>query len=126
MSKQSDYWIDLSEYDLDSARVMFGGSKYLYVAFMCHQAIEKGLKAVISITETPPKIHNLLRLAENAKLLENMNIEQQEFIEDLNPMNIEARYPAYKNKISASLTIEKCDELIKQTEELLCWIKKQL
>ena len=39
------YWIELCEYDLKSAKIMFKGSRYLYVGFMCHQVIEKILKA---------------------------------------------------------------------------------
>ena len=54
-----------------------------------------------------------------------MNEEQQDFIEELNPLNIQARYPAYKDQIYKTLTQEKCQELIDGTEEMLCWIKEQ-
>ena len=37
-------WYALAQYDVDSAEVMFKGGRYLYVAFMCQQAIEKTLK----------------------------------------------------------------------------------
>lgn len=40
-----DYWADLSSYDLDTAKSMLESKKYLYVGFMCHQAVEKILKA---------------------------------------------------------------------------------
>ena len=39
------YWIEISEYDLETAKDMFQVKRYLYVGFMCHQAIEKILKA---------------------------------------------------------------------------------
>jgi len=39
------YWDELSRYDLDTAKVMLDGARYLYVGFMCHQAVEKALKA---------------------------------------------------------------------------------
>jgi hypothetical protein len=39
---------------------------------------------------------------------------------------IEARYPEYKDEIAAGLTNEICEEFIKGTEEMLCWIKEQL
>ena len=55
-----------------------------------------------------------------------MSLEQQNFIKELNPMNVEARYPGYKEKIAAGLTDEICTEILVKTEALLCWIKEQL
>ena len=31
------YWVELSDYDLETAEVMLATKRYLYVAFMCHQ-----------------------------------------------------------------------------------------
>ena len=31
-----NYWIDLSDYDLETAAAMLKTKRYLYVAFMCH------------------------------------------------------------------------------------------
>ncbi|MDR3263217.1 MAG: HEPN domain-containing protein [Clostridiales bacterium] len=47
-------------------------------------------------------------------------------MDELNPLNIEARYPEYKEQIAKTLTPERCKAIIAKTEELLCWIKKQL
>jgi len=38
------YWIDLSDYDLETANAMLKSTRYLYVGFMCPQTIEKALK----------------------------------------------------------------------------------
>jgi hypothetical protein len=62
----------------------------------------------------------------HAGLFQKMSAEQQRFIKELNPMNIEARYPEYKETIAAGLTSEVCKNLLAGTEELLCWIKEQL
>ena len=35
------YWIDIAEYDYDTAEVMLKSGRRLYVAFMCHQVVEK-------------------------------------------------------------------------------------
>jgi len=35
------YWLDIAEYDLDTAEAMFLSGRWLYVVFMCQQAIEK-------------------------------------------------------------------------------------
>ena len=124
------YWLGIADYDIETAKAMLKTGRYLYVGFMCHQAIEKALKAVISRDceegEIPPKIHDLSKLAVRAKLFDLMSEEQQDFIDDLNPLNIESRYPEYKDEIAAGLTKENSGELIKGTETMLCWIKEQL
>jgi len=53
------HWINIAEYDLQVAESMLEKKHYLYVGFMCHQAIEKLLKAyyVRNKKETPPYIH---------------------------------------------------------------------
>ncbi len=130
MDERAMYWFDLADYDLETAKAMLQTRRYLYVGFMCHQTIEKALKAVVAIScsegEMPPKIHHLLKLAERAGLFAIMSPEQQVIIKRLNPMNIEARYPEYKDIIAADLNANICCELLKETEELLCWIKQQL
>lgn len=121
------YWLDLAEYDLETAKVMLDGKRYLYVGFMCHQVIEKALKAVIAKKgETPPKIHNLSRLANLSGLFGLLSEEQQTFLFSLNPLNIEARYPVYKDSIYKSLSFDICKDLIKDTEEFFLWIKEKL
>ncbi len=39
--KLVDYWLELSEYDLETAGAMLQTNRFLDVAFMCHQSIEK-------------------------------------------------------------------------------------
>jgi len=130
MNETTQYWLDIADYDIETARAMLKTGRYLYVGFMCHQVIEKALKAVIARNckegEMPPKIHHLLKLADRADLFSKMSSEQQMFIKELNPMNVEARYPEYKDKIAAGLSNDICVEILTETEELLCWIKEQL
>lgn len=52
--------------------------------------------------------------------------EQLEFIDKLEPLNIEARYPSYKERLIKSLTKEYCTELLSQTKNLQSWIKNKL
>ena len=40
------YWIELSDYDIETADAVLQTKRYLYVGFMCHQTIEKIFKAV--------------------------------------------------------------------------------
>lgn len=118
----------MSDYDFDTAKAMLKTKRYLYVAFMCHQTIEKILKAYwSSVLEEPPlKIHSLSRLAEKSGLDKDMSEEQTDFIDELEPLNIEARYPSYKERLMRSLSHNRCKELIEQTDKLRTWIKSKL
>ena len=40
-------WIERANYDLITAQAMLETKRYLYVAFMCQQSLEKVLKAII-------------------------------------------------------------------------------
>lgn len=128
MSDKTTYWIEMSDYDFDTAKAMLETKRYLYVAFMCHQTIEKILKAYWSnVLEEPPlKIHSLSRLAEKSGLDKDMSEEQTDFIDELEPLNIEARYPSYKERLMKSLTSDRCKELIEKTDKLRIWIKSRL
>ena len=128
MNDKVTYCIEMSDYDFDTAKAMFETKRYLYVAFMCHQTIEKILKAYWSNTleEPPLKIHSLSRLAEKSGLDKDMSEEQTDFIDELEPLNIEARYPSYKERLMRSLTDERCRDLIEKTDKLRIWIKSKL
>jgi HEPN domain-containing protein len=56
------YWEDIAEYDLKTAEAMYQSGRYLYVVFMCQQAIEKLVKGlyVFKLNEEPPRTHNIL------------------------------------------------------------------
>ena len=130
MDDRVKYWTDIADEDLSVAKHLIDGNKFLHTVFMCHQAVEKTLKAVIARDcgkgEVPPKTHNLSKLAIFANLLDQMTEEQQDFIDDLNPYNVEARYPEYKNRMAAALSKDICEKIISDTEGLLCWIKRRL
>lgn len=128
MDGKVTYWIEMADYDFDTAKAMLATKRYLYVGFMCHQVIEKMLKAYwCHVLEEPPlKIHSLSRLAEKSGLDKDMSETQTDFIDELEPLNIEARYPSYKERLIKSLTAQRCEALIKQTDELRTWIKNKL
>ena len=130
MNESVKYWIGVAKNDLDVARTMLTGKHYLYVGFMCQQSIEKALKAVIARDcaegEIPPKIHDLSKLAKKGNIYTLMSEEQKDLLDELFPMNIEARYPEYKEQIAKELSADTCKNLIARTEEMLCWIKEQL
>lgn len=95
---------------------------------MCHQVMEKILKAYFAKNKdsNPPYTHNLTLLAEKSGIYSEMTDEQKDFLDFLEPLNIEARYPTTKEKLLAVLNDEKCQHLIKRTEGELEWVMKKL
>jgi HEPN domain-containing protein len=59
-------------------------------------------------------------------ILDSFSEKQLAFLVELDPFNIKARYPDYKAKIEETLTVEKCERILAETEEFLCWIKQRL
>jgi len=76
--------------------------------------------------ETPPYTHNLTFLAKDAGLYEKMAEEQKDFLDLIEPLNVEARYPTHKGKLMQTLDYDRCREILRDTEELFRWIKRQL
>lgn len=128
MEKNIKYWIELSDYDLETAEAMLNSKRYLYVGFMCHQTIEKAFKAYFTKAkaETAPFTHSLSFLAKKGDFYESFSNEQKDFIDQIEPLNIEARYPAHKERLLKSLSDSKCVEIIQKTKELQQWIKEKL
>lgn len=90
MDSKVSYWIEMSDYDLETADAMLVTGRYLYVGFMCHQTIEKILKAywTTCLEDVPLKIHSLSRLAEKAGLDLEFSEKQLDLIDNLEPLNI--------------------------------------
>jgi len=84
LNENTEYWLDLAEYDFDTARAMLAAGKFLYVGFMCHQTIEKTLKAVISSNleegDMPQKIHDLVKFAVRSNLFDIMSNDQKNLL----------------------------------------------
>jgi HEPN domain-containing protein len=53
-----NYWLDIAKYDLDTADAMYKSRRWLYVVFMCQQAIEKLVKGLylLYIDDNTPKL----------------------------------------------------------------------
>ena len=107
---------------------MLMSKRYLYVGFMCHQTIEKAFKAYFAkmSPDTVPFTHSLSYLAKKGGFYELFTDVQKEFIDQIEPLNIEARYPSHKERLLRSLSDAKCIELICRTKELQQWIKEKL
>lgn len=130
-------WLEIAQYDLDTARAMFDSGRYLYVAFTCQQSIEKiskGLYTLITNNE-PPRIHNIWQIFRTLKKEPQMkkivdivsfDLELNKhklFFAELLSYYISGRYPTYKEKLSSSINIEKAEYLLSTSEEVFKWIR---
>lgn len=128
MNSKVKYWTELSDYDIKTAEAMLKSKRYLYVGFMAHQAIEKILKAyLVHIgSKTVPFSHSLSLLAKKANIYDSLSEGQKNFIDLLEPLNIEARYPTHKQQLLESLTQNRCSEILYNAQELQRWIIQKL
>jgi HEPN domain-containing protein len=128
MQSKVDYWLELCEDDLLTAKALLDTKRLLHCGFFCHMTAEKALKAIVSsITdEIPPKIHDLPKLAARGGVWDDITAEHKEWIKKLIPLQLEARYPEYKERIAGTLTSAYCKQLLRETESFLCWIKRRL
>ena len=76
--------------------------------------------------ETAPFTHNLSLLARKSGIFSHFSEKQKAIIDILEPLNIEARYPTYKQQLLESLTSERCADILRNTTELHKWIKQKL
>lgn len=117
-------WMDQVDEDILSAEALCESGRWLYVGFLCHQAIEKTIKAYWYATQKddPLYLHNHFRLLEGCGLKDQLNDTQRRFLEIMSPMYIAGRYPEYKNQVARMLNKESSEYLITETKKLTQWI----
>lgn len=120
------YWIDIADYDLATARAMMDANRYLYVVFMCQQAIEKIIKAlhINMFDDEPPRSHNLGFIFK--KLGIDLPQGTMQHFNMLSAYYIESRYPEYKERLSSIVDKEKAKKHLQKTEEVYTWLKSLL
>lgn len=121
------YWIESSDEDYDTMKILYSSGKYTWSLFLGHLVIEKLLKGLYAQNnvENPiaPKIHNLILLSQKAELNVPNNIREK--IKVINTFNISARYDDYKKEFHNKCTFQYTTEQIKNIEEVRKWLKEQ-
>lgn len=67
MNEDVKRWLDIAAYDKVTAEAMYKSGRYLYVLFMCQQAVEKTLKGIIAYNYLKRTKELLRWLKENLK-----------------------------------------------------------
>jgi HEPN domain-containing protein len=122
MKDQTKHWVELAEYDLETAEAMFRTKRYVYVVFMCHLCIEKMLKGcVVEFADRfPPKTHSLVRLAEIAGI--EFPEKLRKFVTYLSDKSVVTRYPEDLKDFTRAVA-RSC---LKNTREAFKWLRRKL
>ena len=121
------YWLESTVHDLETAESLFQSEKYDWCLFLGHLVLEKVLKAIYVNTnenKVPPRIHNLVRLAELSSL--TLTQEQRMFLDEVNDFNLEVRYPDYRQEFYKRCTRDYAEPYFTQIKEYYEWLKSQI
>lgn len=132
-----EYWLEAARYDLDTAKAMLDAGRYVYVTFMCQQAIEKLAKGIYQLftDNEPPMIHNIWNILKLLKkdvamekylqkevFEEKLNVYKSFFVELL-AYYISGRYPSFKEKIATSIDAKRANRVLNQGMEVFVWLE---
>ena len=90
-----------------------------HALFFAHLAIEKALKAHVTrrTSDVPPRIHNLVRLAEMSDL--SLTSEQEAFVRRFGMYQLEGRYP---DSEQVPMDKDTAARELAQAQEMLTWL----
>ena len=121
------YWMDSAADDLDTAEKLFLVEKFDWCLFLGHLVLEKALKAHYvqdNENQMPPRIHNLVKLAEKTRL--PLNEDLVFFLDEVTDFNLEVRYPEYKREFQKRCNREFSETRFSKIKEHYTWLKSQL
>jgi len=119
------YWVDGSKNSLRLAGDVFDSRHFDHALFCGHLALEKLFKAKVVkiINNHAPHSHDLLYLAGLSKV--DLDIEQQQFLVQVNKFNIEGRYPEEKSEFYHLATKKYAGEWLEKIKKFYLWLSKQ-
>ena len=119
MRKEVQNWLDQAGDDFDGAEFNFHGRKYSIAAFLCQQAVEKALKALlIEQTASFPRIHDLTKLARLVEAPTDILTRCSR----INPAYTASRYPDSPKQYSK----QDCETLLADSKVVMKWIRENL
>ena len=120
------YWLQLAQYDLDTAQTMYAGGRWFYVAFMCQQAMEKLCKGLYNfyVDDTVPRVHNIRFILAKIEtsLVFSVKPEIYELIDTLSAHYLNNRYPDFSGPPGMSIAKDKATDLLEKTREAFTWL----
>ena len=126
LQEKFEYWWDIAQYDLETAEAMFAAGRWLYVVFMCQQAIEKLCKGLylFFVNDDVPRIHDIYSLI--IKFADKVPVaiddDKRRLFNKLSAFYLNNRYPKYKERLSISLNREEAKNILDDTKEAFGWL----
>ena len=125
-TEKFEYWLEIAEYDLGAADAMYQSARWLYVVFMCQQAIEKMVKGlyILYIDDNVPRIHNISQIINKYanKLDDGVSEDYYTLFDDLTSFYIEGRYPEYKDMLHKTMSKKESESILNKTKEVFAWL----
>ncbi|KKR34097.1 MAG: HEPN domain protein [Candidatus Gottesmanbacteria bacterium GW2011_GWC2_39_8] len=129
MKRKADFavdaksWLSFAEYDLKTAKWNFEGKIYTSVCYVCQQAAEKALKALILYFGiTPPKIHSLDRLISLIRNKTDIS-EIETHCRNLDKYYITTRYPGQYGGPEGLYDEDDAGEAVISAETILSFVQ---
>ncbi len=120
MKEEVKRWLSSAKEDCDTAGFNLQGKRYKYATFLCQQAVEKALKALLLNTiGSIRKIHDLVELSREAGLPEALRGE----LKELTIAYIYSRYPDVSEVVDLK---KKAKKFVKISERVLKWVEHNL
>ena len=121
-----NYWMTSSENDFRAMNHLFEKKDYAWSLFLGHLVIEKLLKAVYvqQVNMTPPFIHDLVRLSEQAGL--KLSEDQKDILDTISTFNLQTRYDDYKMSFHRKCTPAFTEKWTDEIKEFRKWILQKL
>jgi HEPN domain-containing protein len=122
-----EHWLMHAQYDMDTADAMFQAQRWMYVVFMCQQAIEKLVKGLYGLYidfDNIPRIHNIRTLVErlHEKLPRKISEEYYDLFDSLTLYYLNNRYPDYVEQIINQAKQNNVKDIYEQTKEAFAWL----
>ncbi|MFC2131299.1 HEPN domain-containing protein [Bacteroidota bacterium] len=121
------YWLESAEYDLESSIVNYEAGRYTWCLFIGHLALEKVLKGLYvqnNSNSVPPKIHNLIKLANLSSI--EITPGQAKLFASINKFQIEARYIEHKNELYKIADKNFTYDYLQKIKEQYIWLKSKI
>lgn len=120
------YWVDSSNKDFQAMIHLLEKDDFTWSLFIGHLVIEKLLKAwyVQNISNTPPFIHDLVRLAEKGNL--PLDEDQKDILDTISAFNIQARYDDYKMEFHKKCSRRFTEKWVDHIKGFREWIRIML
>lgn len=123
INKQIAYWRDGALDDWEVARELVRNGRTRHGLFFAHLALEKLIKAHVCrhTQDLPPRIHNLVRLAEMSALV--FDQDQRDIMAEMNAFTIEGRYP---DAFISPLPQDEAEHYLNRVEKVFKWLMNPL